>query len=107
MSGPEFSTATGNRPAEIASGEGGTFSVFGGAIHGRHIELVPGKRVVQAWRVQNWEPGAYSVVRFTLSPEGSGTKVTLDHSSFPDGEDKHLDPGWHTNYWEPLTKYLG
>ena len=103
----QFTAATSGRAAEIASAEGGTFSLFGGAIHGRHIELVPGARLVQAWRVKMWEPGVYSLVRFTLTAEGSGTKVVLDHTGFPPEMQEHLAAGWGTNYWEPLGKYLG
>lgn len=49
----QFAAAT-ERPAEI--GDGGTFSIFGGYIEGRQIELVPGRRVVQAWRGSDWAP---------------------------------------------------
>jgi uncharacterized protein YndB with AHSA1/START domain len=102
----QFTEATGGRPAEIATDDGGTFSLFGGMIHGRHVELVPGQRLVQAWRVKMWDPGVYSLVRFTLTPDGKGTKVVLDHSGFPDGQQDHLASGWTANYWEPLTKYF-
>src|SRR5882757_5433751 len=33
----------GIRPAEIARAEGGAFSLFGGVIIGRHVEMVPGR----------------------------------------------------------------
>jgi uncharacterized protein YndB with AHSA1/START domain len=45
--GVKFAAATG-RPAKIGAGEGATFSIFGDYIHGQQIELVPGRRVVQA-----------------------------------------------------------
>src|SRR5688572_24774747 len=102
----QFTEATGGRVAEIATTEGGTFSLFGGAIHGRNIELVPGARVVQAWRVKMWDAGQYSVVRFTLAPEGSGTKVVLDHTGFPPEQKEHLAAGWGANYFEPLAAYF-
>lgn len=102
----QFTDASGGRPAEINANDGGEFSLFGGAIHGRQIELVPGARLVQAWRVKMWEPGTYSLVRFTLTAEGSGTRLVLDHSAFPQGQEEHLAAGWSANYWEPLTKYF-
>ena len=102
----QFTTATGNRAAQIGEAAGESFSLFGGGIEGRNIEMVPGKRLVQAWRVKTWEPGMYSLVRFTLEPAGSGTRVVLDHSSFPAEQQEHLAAGWATNYWEPLTKYF-
>jgi activator of HSP90 ATPase len=99
----EFSAMTG-APAQIDPAEGGEFSLFGGAIHGRNIECVPGTRLVQAWRASTWDDGVYSVVRFQLAREGGTTKVVLDHAGFPDGTGEHLDAGWHPNYWEPLAR---
>jgi len=80
---------------------------FGGMIHGRHVELVPGERLVQAWRVKLWPEGEYSMVRFELRPEGEGTRATLDHWGFPEGQAAHLGAGWDKNYWQPLRNYLG
>src|SRR5580765_6158928 len=37
-----------DKPAEISDKVGGPFALFGGFITGRHIELVPAVRVVQA-----------------------------------------------------------
>jgi activator of HSP90 ATPase len=102
----QFSALTGNAPTEISSEEGGPFSVFGGMIVGRNIELVPDRRIVQTWRVKTWEPGVYSTVRFELRPEGAGTRIVFDHTGFPEEERAHLESGWHSNYWEPLQKSL-
>jgi uncharacterized protein YndB with AHSA1/START domain len=93
-------------PAEISLEAGGVFSMFGGLIAGRHIELVPNERIVQAWRPAYWNPGVYSIVKFELSDSGTGTKLVLDHSGFPDGDGKSLLDGWNKNYWQPLAKYL-
>ncbi|HEX4417225.1 MAG TPA: SRPBCC domain-containing protein [Kofleriaceae bacterium] len=105
-SGELFTQATGGAPASIGAGEGTAFSLFGGAIQGRVVELVPGERIVQAWRPQPWPAGQYSVVRFTLTREGSGTKLTLDHTGYPDDQHDHLSAGWASNYFVPLAKYL-
>jgi len=93
-------------PAQISLEAGGSFSLFGGIIVGRHIELLPNQRIVQAWRPKYWEPGVYSVVHFELAESGSGTKLTLDHRGFPDGDGQTLLDGWNKNYWEPLQKFL-
>jgi uncharacterized protein YndB with AHSA1/START domain len=94
-------------PTDISREAGGTFTLFGGYVSGRHIELVPNERIVQAWRPQSWKPGIYSIVKFELADEGTGTKLVLDHTGFPDGTAEHLAGGWKVNYWEPLEKYLG
>jgi len=94
------------KPAEVSLEAGGAFSAFGGYITGRQIELIPNERIVQAWRAGSWEPGQYSIARFELVEQGSGTKLVFDHTSFPQGQAQHLAEGWRTNYWEPLEKYF-
>jgi activator of HSP90 ATPase len=101
----QFTACTGV-PAEIDPKAGGAFSMFGGLIVGRNIELIPNQRIVQAWRPTHWDPGVYSIVRFDLKPQTSGTMVVLDHTGFPEGEFDHLDPGWKVRYWDPLRKYF-
>jgi len=93
-------------PSQISSEVGGAFSTFGGVITGRHIELIPDERIVQAWRPVYWNPGVYSIVKFELSDSGTGTKLVLDHRGFPDGDGQSLLDGWNKNYWEPLAKVL-
>jgi len=94
-------------PAEISPEAGGSFTMFGGRIVGRNVELIPDERIVQAWRPSYWEAGVYTVVKFELKPEGSQTKVVLDHTGFPEGKFASLTSGWKEHYWERLAKYLG
>lgn len=101
----EFAALTGGA-AEISREAGGAFSCFGGMITGRQIELVPNQRVVQAWRVGNWDEGFYSITRFELHPEGKGTKLIFDHTGYPEAEETHLASGWNAQYWERLKKHL-
>jgi activator of HSP90 ATPase len=98
--------AAGSQPTAISSDAGGHFTLFGGYITGRHLELLAEERLVQAWRAASWKPGEYSVARFTLADHGAGTKLILDHRGFPDGQGAHLARGWHLNYWKPLAMYL-
>jgi activator of HSP90 ATPase len=97
-------TPPGTKPTEISREVGGAFSLFGGHIVGRQVDLVPNERIVQAWRVVDWNPGSYSIVTLELKPRGSGT--TIDHAGFPKGRGEHLAAGWKANYWEPLQKFL-
>jgi activator of HSP90 ATPase len=94
-------------PAEIDPKAGGAFSMFGGMIVGRNIELVSNQRIVQAWRPTHWEPGFYSIVKFELKPQGPETILVLDHRGFPEGEYDSLTSGWNEHYWERLKKFLG
>jgi activator of HSP90 ATPase len=108
--GSLFGAATGI-PAEITDREGDPFSLFGGRVEGRQIDLVPSQRVVQAWRFgaahdSPWEPGVYSTVRFTLEPDGSGTRLVIDHTGIPAEWIEHLSGGYPSFYLDPVTKFF-
>lgn len=92
-------------PASVG-GVGEPFSAYGGKVAGLTVEAIPGERIIQAWRIGDWPEGVYSLVRFDLSADGSGTRLSFDHTGIPDGAREHLDGGWHKMYWEPMTKYL-
>src|SRR5262249_7193372 len=94
-----FSPVRNDAPAQIGRAAGDSFSIFGGHITGRHVELVPFHRIVQAWRVADWESGAYSIVRFDLADRGNQTLIAFDHTGFPRGKAEHLAEGWKLNYW--------
>jgi len=102
----EAAQSLGSKPTEISSEVGGAFSLFGGYIVGKHIEMIPNQRLVQAWREISWPPGVYSIVKFDLTEQGPATKLVLDHTGFPSGAAQHLAVGWKANYWEPMKKFL-
>ena len=90
LSSKDF-TAFSGASADIDPKPGGTFSMFGGLVVGRNVELVPKQRIVQAWRLsQEFPEGTYSLVKFELKVVDSQTRVLLDHTGFPEGHFDHL-----------------
>ena len=106
LSGVMQSMHLGDKPAEISREVGGAFTLFGGYITGRHVELVSNERIVQAWRTGGWDAGVYSIAKFELVEQGSGSKIVFDHTGFPKGAAEVLASGWKAHYWEPLAKFL-
>lgn len=108
--GETFAAATG-MAAQLEPRVGSAFSLFGGRIEGRQIELVPGERVVQAWRFGDahpdvWAPGVYSIVRFTLTGQGDQTRFVVDHQAIPAEWIDHIAGGYPTFYAEPMARYF-
>jgi activator of HSP90 ATPase len=99
-------TAKGAKPTSISPEVGGSFTLFGGYITGRNLQMLPGERLVQAWHAGSWGASDYSIVRFVLTGNDTETKLVFDQRGFPDGEGESLADGWHTHYWEPLAKFL-
>jgi activator of HSP90 ATPase len=108
--GTLFAEATG-APADLTDREGDSFSLFGGHVEGRQIELVSGRRVVQAWRFgaphpSPWEPGRYSIVRFALEPERDSTRLVIDHTGIPPEWVEHISSGYPMFYADPIAKFF-
>jgi activator of HSP90 ATPase len=99
-------SAFSTEPATISPEAGGAFTLFGGKIEGRNIELVADQRIVQAWRAAYWKPGVYTIVKFEIKSQGSRTRMLLDHTGFSEGLFASLSSGWKEHYWERLTNYL-
>jgi uncharacterized protein YndB with AHSA1/START domain len=93
-------------PTVISTEPGGAFTLFGGYILGRQLELLPDERIVQAWRVLSWPAGVYSIARFALGGSGNTTQLVFDHEAFPRGQAEHLASGWQEHYWGPLARPL-
>jgi uncharacterized protein YndB with AHSA1/START domain len=103
--GAKFGEATG-QPGKGGGAPGAYFSLFDGWVQGRQIELVPSERIVQAWRFTDWDPGVYSIVRFTLFREGDGTRLVLDQDAVPEAFIEHVRTNWPGFYLEPMEKYF-
>ncbi len=106
LSGATTSMALGKAPTQISSDVGGAFSLFGGYITGRHVELTPNTRIIQAWRSQSWPSHVFSIARFELTKEQDGVRLVFDQTGFPQGDGPSLAMGWREHYWTPLAKLL-
>src|SRR3989344_7990982 len=56
---------------------GGKCDIWGGELTGESVELVPGKKIVQKWRANDWPEGHYSDLIITLKPDKNGTQLML------------------------------
>jgi uncharacterized protein YndB with AHSA1/START domain len=106
MSSKEHEAFTANGKAIISPKAGGAFSAHNGYVSGRNIELIPGKRIVQAWRVKGMPESVYSIVRFEFKKVRGGTRLIFDQTGLPPEHVGHLSSGWRARYWKPLKAYL-
>jgi activator of HSP90 ATPase len=105
MNEKKHSQFTGER-ARIRAKAGAPFSCYDGYITGITLELEPGKRIVQAWRSQNWPDGHYSIVTFALSKKAGGTQLRFTQVGVPANDYARKNRGWQMHYWEPLKQFL-
>ena len=107
MDAKKHAAFTGDK-AVIEKKEGGKFAVYGGGLHGWTLELVPGKRIVQAWRCdeEGWPADFYSTVIFTFKKVRGGTQLDFVQHGVPAECVKSISEGWHAYYWEPMKELL-
>ena len=100
-------TAATGRKAQISAKVGGAFTTDNGRVTGINVELVPGKRIVQAWRDREFPEGAYSMAAFELSPTASGgTELVLTHRGVPKALLDRTEQAWRDG-WPRIKTYLG
>ncbi|MEP7357070.1 MAG: SRPBCC family protein [Anaerolineales bacterium] len=89
-------------PARMSRAVGGAISAFGGYITGRNLELMPDRKIVQAWHASEWPAGHTSRVTYRLTPVKGGTRLDFTHSGVPEQFFDDIKQGWIDNYWQPL-----
>jgi len=93
-------------PASISRKVGGNILAYDGYITGTNLELVPDKKIVQAWHASDWPDGHLSRVTFTLMRGKSGTHLIFAHRGVPDEHYESIKQGWIDNYWMPMKVQL-
>src|SRR4030095_8384394 len=91
------------RKAVISDKVGGTFSTDAGQVTGVNVDLVPGRRLVQAWRRKDFPEGISSMAAFTLAPiPGGGTELVLTHRGVPKHLLDQVEDYWRLTHWGPM-----
>jgi uncharacterized protein YndB with AHSA1/START domain len=93
--------------ARMSNKVGADFAAWDDYIRGRNLELVPGERIVQAWRTSKFTgENEDSIVTITLEEADDGTLLTLVHSNVPDEQRNYEEGGWESNYFAPMRAYF-
>ena len=102
----KHSAVTGGK-ATISRKIGGTFSINGNDVSGINVDLVPGRRIVQAWRQQRFPAGIFSMAAVTLTPTpDGGTQLVLTHRGVPKELIPETERAWREQYWSRIKTYL-
>lgn len=101
---PETINKWGGGPVVMSDRAGFEFSLWGGDVYGKNLEVEKNEKLVQEWYSDEWERP--SVVTFSLSSDGHCTEVLLEHKDVPEGEIKDISEGWRDYYLEPIKKML-
>jgi activator of HSP90 ATPase len=86
----------------------GKFNVFDGYCHGYNIELIKGKKIVQAWHFaeDGWPDDHFSICTFLFEAAGDKTKLSFTQADVPAHKAESLKQGWKEFYWDAMKDYL-
>ena len=101
---PKVIEKWGGGPAKMKAEVGFEFSLWGGDIHGKNIEVVENKKLVQDWYSGDWPKPSRAT--FTLTPKNGSTLLSLTHENVPDEEEKEIADGWNRYYLGQIKELL-
>jgi activator of HSP90 ATPase len=106
MDSKKHSAFTGDT-ADIQPEVGGVFSIAGGYISGKTLELEPNRRILQAWRTTEFpEDAPDSKLEIILEDTPGGCSLILDQIDLPEDQVDSYKSGWVEYYFHPLVRYF-
>jgi activator of HSP90 ATPase len=105
---PEKHAAFTGSKASIEPNVSGKFTVFDGYCHGYNIDLIEGRKIVQAWHFaeDGWPEEHFTICTFDIEPAGSKTKLKFRQTRVPEHKVALLKNGWREFYWDAMKVYL-
>jgi activator of HSP90 ATPase len=92
--------------ATMSKKVGAVCSAYDKYITAINLELVPNKKIVQAWRAKDWAVSHWSIICYELWGKGKNTEVRFTQCGVPEDQYKDLNNGWKEFYWEPMQAVL-
>jgi uncharacterized protein YndB with AHSA1/START domain len=100
-------SAVTGRQADISTKIGGAFSIGESDVTGINVDLVPGRRIVQAWRHRRFPEGIFSMAAVTLKATADGgTELVLVHRGVPKELIPETEQAWRDQVWQRMKVYL-
>ncbi len=93
--------------AKVDPAIGGKFSTLDGYAHGRTVDLLTGRKIVQTWRTKEFPPSSPdSRLEIQFESADGATRVTILHSSLPEGQGEKYKKTWIERYFRPMRAYF-
>lgn len=90
--------------AQMSDQAGDEFSLWGGDIIGKNIEVIKNEKLVQQWYFG--EEGLESIVTIKIWPKKSHTSIELLHTNIPDEAYENILEGWNDAYFGAIKVLL-
>lgn len=92
-------------PAEMKPVEGFEFSLWGGDIYGKNIEVEPKEKLVQEWFSSDIDKPTTATIELSEDEDGF-VEINLLHEGVPDEARLEVEEGWDKYYFGAIKEYL-
>ncbi|KAK6461292.1 activator of Hsp90 ATPase [Scheffersomyces coipomensis] len=83
------------------------FRLFGGAVSGKILKLIPDEKIVQSWRLEDWKDGHYANLDIQLIEGAGETKMVVKFSGIPIGEEDRVRGNFEDYYIRSIKVTFG
>ena len=91
-------------PATMPSKAGEEFSMLGGDIQGKILELVPDSKIVQEWYFGDQEEASVATIKIFTS--GANSQVDVEHTNIPEEAYDEITQGWEDYFLGGIKEFL-
>lgn len=107
LSEPNLVRAWANGNVEWDFKEGGKFTLFGGTVTGRFLEIKPNEEITMAWRLKNYPNDHHAKIKFTLKDESDSTSLTVNGEGVPSHMAEETRNGINRYYLASIARTFG
>ncbi|KAK6198525.1 activator of Hsp90 ATPase [Scheffersomyces amazonensis] len=87
--------------------EGSEYKLFGGAVSGKIIKLIPDQHIVESWRLEDWKQGHYATLDIELKEGAGETKMLVKFTGVPIGEEDRVRGNFEDYYIRSIKITFG
>lgn len=91
-------------PATMPSVAGEEFSMLGGDIQGKILELIPDSKIVQEWYFGDQTEASIATIKIFAS--GANSQVDLQHTNIPEEAYDDIAEGWVDYFLGGIKEFL-
>jgi len=91
-------------PATMPSVAGEEFSMLGGDIQGKILELIPDSKIVQEWYFGDQTEASIATIKIFAS--GANSQVDLQHTNIPEEAYDDITEGWVDYFLGGIKEFL-
>lgn len=86
---------------------GGQFSLFGGNVSGKFIELDENKKIKLEWRLRDWKAGHHAIVTHNFIVGNGETTMETQWEGVPVGQEETVEENFNEYYVKPIKASFG